>query len=127
MINLTYQIKEKVKEFIPRVYNNKAPNDAIFPYAIIKKRGYGDNVNESDFIYIIELIDNDTDTTEIETIESEMMKSIELNGLDHYCYEDENLTFEMFYDDAYGDESENNNEYLNSRILEFLVRAYFYD
>lgn len=127
MINLTYQIKEKVKEFIPRVYNRKAPESAIFPYAIISRRGYGDNVNESDFIYIIELLDNDTDTTEIETIESEMMKSIELNGLDHFCYEDSDLTFEMFYDDCYSDESEDNNEYLNSRILEFYVRAYFYN
>jgi len=126
MINLTYQIKEKVKEFLPRVYNRKAPADAEYPYAIISKRGYGDNVNESDFIYIIELIDNNTDTTEIETLESQMMKSIELNGLDHFCYEDEFLNFEMFYDDNYSDESDDNNEYLNSRVLEFLVRAYFY-
>lgn len=126
MINLTYQIKEKVKEFIPRVYVNKAPAGTVFPYAIIKKRGYGDNVNESDFIYYIEFIDNDTDTTEIDILESQIMKSIDLNGLDHYCYEDEFLNFEMFYDDNYPDESIINNEYLNSRILEFLVRAYFY-
>jgi hypothetical protein len=32
----------------------------------------------------------------------------------------------MFYDDNYSDESDDNNEYLNSRVLEFLVRAYFY-
>lgn len=127
MINLTYQIKEKVKEFIPRVYNRKAPNDAIFPYAIISRRGYGDNVNESDFIYIIEILDNGTDTTEIELIESRIMKSVDLDGLDHYCYEDEFLNFEMFYDDCYADESEDNNENLNSRVLEFFVRAYFYN
>lgn len=127
MINLTYQIKEKVKEFIPRVYNRKAPAGATFPYAILSKRGYGDHVNETDFIYIIELLDNDTDTTEIETIESKMMKSVGLDGLDHYCYEDEFLNFEMFYDDNYADESEDNNEYLNSRVLEFYVRAYFYN
>jgi hypothetical protein len=126
MINLTYQIITKVKEFIPRVYNRKAPSDATFPYAIISKRGYGDNTNESDFIYYIELIDNSTDTTEIETLESQIMKSVGLDGLDHFCYEDDDLTFEMFYDDNYSDETEDNNEYLNSRVLEFYVRAYFY-
>jgi hypothetical protein len=126
MIELTYQIKEKVKEFIPRVYNKKAPNDAIFPYAIISKRGYGDNINESNFIYIIEFLDNDTDTTEIETLESQIMKSVELNGLDHYCFENNKICFEMFYYDSYMDESDNNNEYLNSRVVEFYVRSYFY-
>ena len=126
MDEMIHQILEKVKEYIDRAYNNKAPSNRTFPYAVISYRGYGDDVNRSDFICEIQLIDSGTNSYNIEQIRAKMMKSVGLNGLDHYNYNSTKLNFEMFYDDMDDDEIESDKEYLMVRSIEFIVKTYFY-
>lgn len=119
--NLIDQLHNKLWEYCDRVYNSKAPSNATYPYILFSMEIDEDKTNRTDFLLTVEITDNDTNTYEIETIMSKLLQSPKKNGLDHYIYADSNIGFSTSVSDMYHSEDEEGEEYLNIRVIEFLV------
>ena len=91
MINLLQQLYTLISAETP-LYYEKAPEGTAMPYATYTLGVSGDSFNREDIPVIIDLWDNDPDTTDLETL-SQTLKST----LDNYTYADSNVGFTLYF------------------------------
>lgn len=93
MINLRRTILQKLRTYHNRVYYQNAPKDAVFPYVVFNFPNSFDNENQEVFNLDVDVWDNKSDTTEIETITSNIWR-----GLNRYRYLDDDIQFSVYRD-----------------------------
>lgn len=91
MINLRTQLNKTLKTIHPRVYFQTAPDTATFPYVVYDLPNSFSNEEQEIFNLDVDIWDNNTDTTELETLSSTIWKS-----LNKYRYIDENIQFSIY-------------------------------
>lgn len=88
MIKLRTELTKLLKLHHPTVYYQTAPSTAIFPYIILNLPNSFTNEEQEIFSVDVDIWDNRTDTTELETLASKLWK--ELNNHHHI---DESIQF----------------------------------
>lgn len=91
MINLRKQLTILLKSYHPQVHYQTAQSTAIFPYIILNLPNSFMNEEQEIFSMDVDLWDNRTDTTQLETLATQLWK-----GLNHYQYSDENMQFIIY-------------------------------
>lgn len=91
MIKLRTELSKILKEIHSRVYYEKAPSTAIFPYLVydLPQSYFEDDLEV--FNLDIDIWDNNTDTTEIETLAQSIW-----NGLDRLHHIGKNMQFSIY-------------------------------
>lgn len=90
-MELRKQILSLLKTFHSSVYYQQAPETATFPYIIYDFPTSFINGQQEVFNLDVDIWDDSTDTTELETIASSIWK-----GLNYYKYNDENIQFGIY-------------------------------
>lgn len=91
MINLRKSINALLKTYHPQVHYQTGPSTSVFPYVVYNFPNSFMNEEQEIFNLDVDIWDNKTDTTVIETLASRLWKE-----LDHYRYSDENIQFSVY-------------------------------
>ncbi|WP_332632024.1 hypothetical protein [Halalkalibacter flavus] len=91
MIQLRKQINTLLKSYHSQVYYQTAPSTAIFPYIIYDFPNSFTAGEQEIFNFDVDVWDNNVDTTEIETLASNLWR-----GLNYYRYSDEDIQFSIY-------------------------------
>lgn len=91
MINLRIQLNNILKSIHPRVYFQVAPDTATFPYIVYDLPNSFSNEEQDIFNLDVDIWDNDSDTTEIETLSQLIWKDLHM-----YRHIDNNIQFSIY-------------------------------
>src|SRR5690625_4399303 len=93
MIELRKVIVNKLREYHDKIYYHQASKDNPFPYVVYNFPNSFTNDDQEVFNLDVDIWDNKDDTTELETIASDIWR-----GLHKYRYIDENIQFSIYRD-----------------------------
>ena len=93
MINLRKALVTILKEEHSRVYFQRAPINATFPYVVYDLPNAFDNNDQDIYNFDIDIWDNAQDSTTLETLASTMWKKF-----NKYHYIDEDIQFSVYRD-----------------------------
>ncbi|HSH24600.1 MAG TPA: hypothetical protein VLA13_03575 [Massilibacterium sp.] len=118
MVELRRATLQLLRTFHDRNYYQKAPKDAVFPYIVYDFPNSFMDKEQEIFNLDVDVWDNKDDTTELETIASNIWK-----GLNRYRYFDDNIQFSIYRENRLPplDEDEKN---IKRRKLIFQVRYF---
>ena len=91
MIRLRQQLTLLLKTYHPQVHYQTAPSTATFPYIVMNLPNSFTNEEQEIFSFDLDLWDNRTDTTELETLASKLWKE-----LHKYHHIDESIQFKIY-------------------------------
>lgn len=91
MIHLRTQLTNLLKKYHPQVHYQTAPSNPVFPYIVMNLPNSFMNEDQEIFSLDVDIWDNKTDTTVIETLASKLWME-----LDHYSYSDANIQFSVY-------------------------------
>ena len=91
MINLRKATHQLLREIHPRVYYQRAPKDAVFPYVVYDFPNSFMETNQEIFNLDVDVWTNQNDTTELETIASTIWKA-----LNRYRHIDNDIQFSIY-------------------------------
>lgn len=117
MIELRVELNKLLKEIHPRVYFMKAPDTATFPYIVYDlPQSFTDDDLEV-FNLDIDIWDNNTDTTEIESLANQIWKA-----LDRLNFINDDVQFSIYRQSRHT--VEDDDPRIRRRTLIFSVRYY---
>lgn len=105
MVDLRRELTKLLKKYHSRVYFQKAPSTAKMPYIVFDLPNAFDNEGQEIFNLDIDIWDNRQDTTELETLASQLWKE-----LNYYRHIDESIQFSIYRENRLPplDEDDNN-------------------
>lgn len=118
MIDVLTVIYNKLKEYHARVYQNVAPQtSAIFPYVVFRVPSINEKEIREDIILEIDIWDNISDTTRLETLTTQIAK-----GLNRYKYIDGKMQLSSYKINQLNIPDPDQN--INRRQLRFNLQTY---
>lgn len=105
MVDLRRELTKLLKKYHSRVYFQKASSTAKMPYIVFDLPNAFDNEGQEIFNLDIDIWDNQQDTTELETLASQLWKE-----LNYYRHIDESIQFSIYRENRLPplDEDDNN-------------------
>jgi len=91
MERLRTHLRNLLKLYHPQVHYQVAPTTATFPYIVLNLPNSFTNEEQEIFSLDIDIWDNRTDTTELESLASKLWKE-----LHHYRYSDDEIQFSIY-------------------------------
>lgn len=121
MNDLIEVILDQLKSIHPRVYQNDAEDDADFPYIVFKVDTGINTEKRHDDILIIEVWDENQDTTFIEDLTDKVERK-----LDYECINTDKLST-LFYKEYRKNTEKESKEDLECRELRFETQTYYFE
>jgi len=91
MIRLRTNLTNLLKSYHSQVHYQTAPSTATFPYIVLNFPNSFTNEEQEIFTMDVDIWDNKTDTTALETLASTLWKE-----LHHYSYLDDSIQFKIY-------------------------------
>ncbi|HHY72701.1 MAG TPA: hypothetical protein GX497_05665 [Bacillus bacterium] len=118
MIYLRTELMKLLKKYHPRIYFQIASSNATMPYIVYDLPNSFDNEQQEIFTFDVDIWDNRTDTTELETLASLLWKE-----LNYYRHVDENIQFSIYRENRLPPLDENDRS-IKRRKLIFQLKCF---